>query len=238
MIRTVFAKCCVTVSSVVLGHEIDYSYLMGKFLQKPMIVALTGGAASGKTLVSDYWQQQHQRVVIDTDVIARDLLAPGTQGAQAVIQKFGQSVLSSDDQGTLDRVKLGQLVFADAKKRLWLEALLHPKIRQQVGQLIQQHLHESYLLVVIPLLVEGGGQQAYERICVVDTSKRLQRLRLGLRGLDPVTISGMLAVQVSRAARLSVADDVLINLSDEVNLKRQIDRLHKRYLYNLQKDRL
>ena len=144
---------------------------------KPMRVALTGGIASGKSSVAVLFAQLGVPV-IDMDVLARELVAPGTTLLGQVLARFGERVRAPD--GALDRRALRELVFRDADARRELEALLHPAIRARAAELAAA-VHAPYLIVVIPLLAESGYASDYERVLVVDCDEPLQRLRLAQR---------------------------------------------------------
>jgi dephospho-CoA kinase len=192
------------------------------------VVGLTGGIGSGKSTVADNFAAQGVPV-IDTDVIARDLTAPGGAALDAVRAAFGEAVMQAD--GTLDRAALRRRVFSDSASRHHLEAILHPLIRQRVEQALGT-LTAPYALVVVPLLVETGGyRDVLDRVLVVDCPEDLQIERVMARsGLTRDEVTAILAAQASRAERLAAADDVIVNSASPEALRTQVAALHRRYL--------
>jgi len=190
-------------------------------------VGLTGGIGSGKSTVADCFAALGVPV-IDTDVLARDLTAPGGGALDAIRAAFGDTVMQAD--GSLDRAALRRRVFADVGARRQLEAILHPRIRQAV-ELELAALAGSYALVVIPLLVETGGyRDLLNRVLVVDCPEALQIARVVARsGLTPDEVKAILAAQASRAARLAAADDVIVNAASPESLPAQVATLHQHY---------
>jgi dephospho-CoA kinase len=174
-------------------------------------VAITGGIASGKSAIADRFARLG-RVVVDADVAARDVVAPCEPALAEIAARFGAQALLGD--GRLDRAWLRAHAFADADARRDLEAITHPRIR---SRLLEQARAAggAYVLVAIPLLAEGGGRAAYpwlQRILVVDAPEALQLARLRLRdGIDAELARRMIAAQATRAQRLAIADDVVVN---------------------------
>ena len=191
-------------------------------------VGLTGGIGSGKSTVADFFAA-HGVPVIDTDVVARALTAPGGAALDAIHAAFGETVMQAD--GTLDRAVLRRRIFSDAGERHRLEAILHPRIQAVVVQTLAT-LTAPYALIVIPLLVETGGyRDLLNRILVVDCPEDLQIARVMARsGLAQDEVEAILAAQAGRAARLAVADDVILNTASPVALRTQVAMLHRRYL--------
>lgn len=192
------------------------------------VVGLTGGIGSGKSTVADLFVAEGMPM-IDTDVIARQLTAPGGAALESIRATFGEAVMQTD--GTLDRAVLRRHVFADADARHQLEAILHPLIRQRVEQALAA-LNAPYALVVIPLLVETGGyRDRLNRVLVVDCPEELQIARVTARsGLAPDEVRGILAAQAGRAERLAIADDVITNSDSVGALQAEVKALHQRYL--------
>ena len=190
-------------------------------------VGLTGGIGSGKSTVADCFAA-HGVPVIDTDVIARELTAPGGAALDAIRAAFGETVMQTD--GTLDRAALRRRVFTDADARRQLEGILHPRIRQVVEQTLAA-LAAPYVLIVIPLLVETGGyRDLLNRVLVVDCPEDLQIARVMARsGLSRDEVMAILAAQAGRAERLAVADDVLVNTASPEALRARVVALHQRY---------
>jgi dephospho-CoA kinase len=191
-------------------------------------VGLTGGIASGKSTVADRFAALGVPV-IDTDVLAREVVEPGTPGLAAVIAAFGTDVLQPD--GTLDRRRLRDLAFETPERRLLLEAILHPRIRSRMEALCAS-AGGPYQLLVIPLLIESGLATRVDRVLVVDCSESVQRARLRVRdGESAAGADRLLAAQVDRATRLSGADDVLVNDGSRDELQPRISALHANYVH-------
>jgi dephospho-CoA kinase len=191
-------------------------------------VGLTGGIGSGKSTVADLFAGQGVPV-IDTDVIARALTAPGGMALDAVRAAFGDQVMQAD--GALDRAALRRRVFSDADARHQLEAILHPRIRLAVEQQLAT-LSAPYVLIVIPLLVETGAyQEVLDRVLLVDCPEDQQITRVMARsGFTLDEVKAILAAQAGRAARLAIADDVISNTASPEALRTQVAALHRRYL--------
>jgi len=194
-------------------------------------IGLTGGIASGKSTVERRFVELGVPV-IDADECARAVVAPGHPGLAAVVARFGPEVLTA--QGELDRRALRARIFADARERQALEAILHPLIRAEMER--RAALAEGpYLVLSIPLLVEsksrGAGAARVDRVLVVDVDEALQLERLMSR--DSINIEqarAIVASQASRAERLHTADDVLDNSGSVTELRQAIDRLHADYV--------
>jgi dephospho-CoA kinase len=209
-------------------------------------VGLTGGIGSGKSTVADCFAALGVPV-IDTDVIARDLTAPGGAALEEIHAVFGETVMQAD--GTLDRAALRRRVFADGAARRQLEAILHPRIRQVVVDMLAT-LTAPYALIVIPLLVQrqdrpkgerlaaypsrveaGGYRDMLNRVLVVDCPEDVQIVRVRARsGLAYDEIKAILAAQAGRAERLAVADDIIVNTATPEALRAEVAALHQRYL--------
>jgi dephospho-CoA kinase len=190
-------------------------------------IGLTGGIASGKSTAEQRFSELGVPVV-NADDSSRTVVEPGQPGLRAVVFRFGEGVLSP--QGELDRRALRTLVFADPKKRQELEAILHPLIRADMERRAMRAVG-PYLILSIPLLVEGGSRDQVDRILVVDADETLQLQRLTHR--DSISLDeahAILAAQATRANRLSAADDVLVNSGTVPELRQAVDRLHQRYL--------
>ncbi len=193
----------------------------------PLRIGLTGGIASGKSTIAGLFAELGA-VVIDTDAIAREVVMPGQPGLSEVREAFGESVMSGD--GTLDRAALRQLVFADDDRRKQLEAILHPRIREETYRQSNQASGE-YQLIVIPLLAESPLKSFVDRILVVDCDEDTQMIRLLARDAESEDQARcILAAQASREERLAIADDV-INNGDSLDATRsQVAALHNSYL--------
>lgn len=194
---------------------------------RPFIVGLTGGIASGKSTVADVFAELGVPV-IDTDVIAREVVAPGLPALQEIVAAFGSTVLHAD--GTLDRLAMRRIVFADDDKRRTLEAILHPRIREEA--LLQARQADApYVVIVVPLLVESPLKAAMDRILVIDCSEETQLARLLARDRESeAQARRIMATQASREQRLAIADDVIVNDSDREESRKAALRLHRTYL--------
>jgi dephospho-CoA kinase len=186
------------------------------------VVGLTGGIASGKSSVATLLAERGA-VIIDADVLAREVVAKGTPLLRRVAERFGDAVLAAD--GSLDRPALGRIVFADAGARHDLEALIHPAVRQRAAQLQADAPDGAVVVHVIPLLVETGQAGSFDHVIVVDVpeSTQVDRLR-GRDGVDADAAAARLAAQASRAERLAAADIVIDNSGTPNDLVRQVDK--------------
>jgi dephospho-CoA kinase len=193
-----------------------------------LVVGLTGGIGSGKSTVAALFQALGA-AVIDTDVIAHELTAPGQPAVEQIRARFGADYVTA--QGALDRARMRDLVFADAKAKRDLEAILHPRIREQAAVRVAQ-AGTPYAILVVPLLAEAGGWPGLiDRVLVVDCDESLQRERTRRRsGLNADQVHAIMARQASRAQRLALADDVIDNSGSVEALEEQVRGLHARYL--------
>jgi dephospho-CoA kinase len=190
-------------------------------------VGLTGGIASGKSLVAGMFVDLGAALV-DTDAIARDVVAVGKPALAAVRDAFGPTVLTA--AGELDRAAVRALVFDDAAKRRTLEAILHPVIREHTLAALAA-VERPYAIVAVPLLVETDFAALVDRILVVDCPAELQLERLMRRdGLPRNAALAMIGAQADRVTRLKAAHDVIDNSGDRVATRRQVAQLHQRYL--------
>jgi dephospho-CoA kinase len=195
-------------------------------LNRAVRIGLTGGIASGKSTVAGLFAALGVPV-IDTDQIARDVVTPGTALLERLVARFGKVVLTP--AGELDRRALRERIFAAPADRAALEELMHPAIMAQLEQR-SQAAGGRYQILAIPLLVEHNLKASVERVLLVDCSEALQLRRVQVR--DGVTLAAaraVLAAQASRAARLAVADDVIVNEGDLEQVRRQVESLHIRY---------
>lgn len=189
-------------------------------------IALTGGIASGKSTVAAAFERRGI-TVIDSDQLAREVVAPGTPGFTAVTARFGADVIAAD--GSLDRRALRAIVFTDPAARRDLEAITHPRIRAAMAERAAAS-GGPYQIFMIPLLAEGGRAAEFDRVLVVDCPEDLQLQRVMARDqTDAASAQAILAAQASRAARLAIADDVIVNDGDRSALETQVETLHRRY---------
>lgn len=190
-------------------------------------VGLTGGIASGKSLVASMFVALGAKLV-DTDVIAREVVAPGQPVLHRLREAFGPAVFNAN--GELNRAALRSLVFDDAAKRRELEAVLHPLIRSRTVEALDR-LSGPYALVAVPLLVETDFIELVDRVLVVDSSVDQQLERLMRRdGLSRSAALAMIRAQTDRAVRLQAAHDIIDNSGDQERTRRQVLELHARYL--------
>lgn len=196
-------------------------------VSKPWILGLTGGIGSGKSAAAQCFAELGIHTV-DADQAARWVVEPGRPALARIAEHFGADVLQAS--GELDRGALRKLIFEDAERRIWLEALLHPLINQEVAE----HLARApspYAILVSPLLIESGQYRTVQRLLVIDAPQQLQIERTLRRdGSSLEQIQAILKVQAQREDRLSHADDVLVNDRDHAWLKSEVERLHHFYL--------
>lgn len=194
------------------------------------VVGLTGGIASGKSEAASRFAALGA-FVADADLAARKAVAVGSAGLAEVVTAFGADALAAD--GSLDRSRMRQRVFADARARRTLEAIIHPRVRASLREACLA-ADAPYAIAAIPLLAEGGGREAYPwlaRILVIDVPEDVQMARVMHRdGADAALARGMIAAQASRAQRLAIADDVLVNDGPLATLDAHVVALHRQYL--------
>ena len=192
-------------------------------------IGLTGGIASGKSAVASTFEALGI-VVADADLAAREAVAPGSDGLADVVAAFGPDVLASD--GSLDRAAMRRRIFGDDDARKQLEAIVHPRVRETLARACERATSQ-YAIAAIPLLAEVGGRSAYpwlQRILVVDVPVEVQRARLLARdGIDDVLADRMIAAQATRAQRLAIADDVVVNAGTLDDLRHRVAALDARF---------
>lgn len=175
-------------------------------------IGLTGGIASGKSLVADEFARLGA-TVIDADVLARKVVEPGSPGLAEVVERFGGGVLLPD--GTLDRQRLADIIFRDNQDRAALNAIIHPRVRAEASSQEEASGADAVVLHVIPLLVETGQQDAFDGVIVVDIPEEMQVTRLMQRSaLTEQQALERLAAQAPRATRLAAARWVVDNTGD------------------------
>jgi dephospho-CoA kinase len=185
-------------------------------------VGLTGGIASGKSAVAAELAARGA-IIIDADVLAREVVEPGTPALAAIIDRFGPQVLSD---GQLDRTRLAQIVFADPLARRDLERIVHPAVRARAADLERAAGRAAVVVHVIPLLVETGQQEAFDLVVTVDVDHETQIKRLIARnGYTRAEAESRIAAQASREDRRIAADVVLDNTGSVAQLREQIHAL-------------
>jgi dephospho-CoA kinase len=193
----------------------------------PLLIALTGGIASGKTAVAELFAKLDVPV-LDTDQIARDVVTPGSATLGQLVAEFGPEIL--DAQGRLDRTRMRERVFGDPEQRRKLEAIMHPAIREELARR-SAAAGGDYQIHVIPLLVESGRAEAYDRVLVVDCPVAAQIERLMARdSTSRAQAEKILAAQVSREERLDAAHDVIENTGTLADLRDFVATLHRNYV--------
>ena len=192
-----------------------------------LIIGLTGGIGSGKSVASDKFKSLGI-VVVDADVASRTVVEPGKPALKEIQDHFGSGIITAE--GKLDRNKLREIIATDSKERKWLESVLHPKIGEQITKEISEST-SVYTLFVAPLLLETNSQEMCSRVVVVDVPKDVQIQRTAKR--DKVSsnqVEQIVAAQMKREKRLEKADDVLLNSGTIEDLEKQVEALHKKYI--------
>ena len=197
---------------------------MGKSLK----IGLTGGIASGKTIISDYFKALGIPI-IDADVISHEVTKPNGSAFEEIISSFGSNIL--DESGLINRKKMRSIIFDDASKKEILEGIIHPKVREEMFNLVSQS-NDHYLILSVPLLIETGMNKMMDRILVVDCSVETQIERLIQR--DKINLDeakSILRNQTNRSTRLKVADDLIVNEKNVTltDLEKEVFKLHRIY---------
>jgi len=178
-------------------------------------IGLTGGIATGKSTVARLLAERFDLPVLDADAYAREALAPGTAGAQAVLARYGERVKAGsagDSVATIDRAALGRIVFADPAERAWLERLVHPLVRQRFAAELERLAAEPVLVLMIPLLFEAGLEGLCSEVWLVDCEEAEQLRRLMARdGLSEAEARARIAAQCPMARKRALADVVIDN---------------------------
>ena len=191
------------------------------------VVGLTGGIGSGKSTVAEMFTALEIDLV-DADVAAREVVAPGTPALAEIVEHFGPDILMAD--GSLDRRKLRRVIFHQEQEKHWLETLLHPLIRRWLTQQISDR-RSAYCLLISPLLLETGQAEMVDRILVVDVSVETQISRtLARDGGEERTVRAIIAAQIGRSQRLEHGDDIIDNELPVQSLRQRVQKLHQQYL--------
>ncbi len=192
-----------------------------------LVIGLTGGIGSGKTMATDHFARLGITVV-DADLASRVVVQPGQPALQDIADHFGPGVLLPD--GSLNRPALRAIVFADQEARKVLERITHPRIAEEISRQLAAST-SPYTILVSPLLFESGQHRFANRTVLVDTTEALQQQRAARRdSVSEEQIKAIMAVQMSREDRLARADDVLLNDGDLAHLHAAVEALHQRYL--------
>ena len=192
-----------------------------------LIIGLTGGIGSGKSVASDKFKSLGIAVV-DADVASRTVVEPGKPALKEIEDHFGSGIITAE--GKLDRNNLREIIATDPEERKWLESVLHPKIGEQITKEISEST-SIYTLFVAPLLLETNSQEMCSRVVVVDVPKDVQIRRTAKRDkVSPNQVEQMVAAQMEREKRLEKADDVLLNNGTIEDLEKQVEELHKKYI--------
>ena len=192
-----------------------------------LIIGITGGIGSGKTAVSNRFLD-HGITVVDADIVAREVVEPGTPGLSEIHQHFGNNILNAD--GTLDRASLRTLVFSSPAERKWLEELLHPIIRKSIVNQLNS-ANSAYAILTSPLLLETDQHQLCNEIVVVDVPEELQIKRSCARDNNTAEqIQKIIAAQMPRQERLDKACHIIDNSGPQTALDAQVERLHELFL--------
>lgn len=193
---------------------------------RTILVGLTGGIGAGKSTVARLLAD-HGALVLDADVAAREVVAPGTEGLAAVVKEFGDAVLDPD--GALDRAALASVVFADQDRRAVLNGIVHPRVRSWMTERVMSAPEGSVVVQDIPLLVESGLTNLFELVIVVDASDAVRIARLvSDRGMTEAEASARIAAQAPREQRLAAADVVITNDGTTDQLAGQVTALWDR----------
>jgi dephospho-CoA kinase len=188
-------------------------------------VGLTGGVASGKSTVSEMLAELGA-VVVDADLLAREVVAPGTDGLAAVVEEFGSEVLGPD--GALDRPRLGALVFADPERRRALEAIIHPRVRARAAEIEAAAPANAVVVHDIPLLTETGQAASFDAVVVVDVPTEVQVDRMvRIRGMTETDARARIAAQAAREERLAVATYVVDNTGSIDALRARVEEVYR-----------
>ena len=190
-------------------------------------LGLTGGIGSGKSEVSRRFEDRNIQVV-DADIVARQVVEPGTPALAQIEHHFGPEIL--DQNGALLRAKLRQIIFSEPREKTWLENLLHPLIRLEIIQQLDKAT-SAYAILSSPLLFETKQNLLVNRTLAVDASEELQLARASQRDNNRLEqIKAIMKTQLSRQERCALADDLIHNHGDKTELDHQVEVLHQRYL--------
>ncbi len=192
-----------------------------------LLVALTGGIGSGKSLAAEYFSACGAEV-LDFDQLARDVVERGSEGFDEILLRFGDEVLR---EGNLDRARLAEIIFSDDIARKDLEAITHPKIRASFDQIVSELDPEAILVSQIPLLAESEHKYPFDFVVTVSATEDTRRARLIKRGMKDYQVTQRMQAQATDLQRAAIADAILINEGSEDELLRQVENLYEDRLY-------
>jgi len=200
---------------------------------KTYTLGITGGIGSGKTAVSDYLINSKNITVADADIVSKPMMQPGMPAYEQIVEHFGKNIIQDDL--SLNRKKLRDIIFKQNNHRKWLEGLLHPIINQQI-MLILKQARSEYSALISPLLLETGQNNLTHRIVVIDTLPEIQIKRTMLRdGISRNKVKAIMSTQLERNKRIAQADDIISNNASLNDLHTLIDNYHTKWL-NLAKE--
>lgn len=195
------------------------------------ILGLTGGIGAGKTAVSNGLFEKGI-CIVDADIIAREVVAPNSEGLNAIIERFGHSILLEDQ--TLNRAALREIIFSNESQKTWLNALLHPMIRHEIIKQLEE-ANSTYAVLSAPLLFENGLEVLCDHTLLVDVSKELQIIRTTHRdNVDQAHVEQIIAAQMSRQDKLLKADSVIDNSGTLAQMHVSLERLHQEFIIKAQ----
>jgi len=186
-----------------------------------LIVALTGGIGSGKTMVGEIFAELGA-LVVDSDQLAREVVERGSKGFDLIVTEFGDEILKNGD---LDRAALASLIFKDPKKRTRLEEITHPLIRQSFAKIVSSAGSESIIINQIPLLVESKHDYKFDHVITISASEKIRTERLLKRGLTLTQIEQRMKAQATDTQREVISDTVLVNDKSEQELLAQVEKV-------------
>ena len=186
-----------------------------------LIVALTGGIGSGKTMVGEIFAELGA-LVVDSDQLAREVVERGSKGFDLIVTEFGDEILKNGD---LDRAALASLIFKDPKKRAKLEEITHPLIRQSFAKIVSSADSDSIIINQIPLLVESKHDYKFDHVITISAPEKIRTERLLKRGLALTQIDQRMKAQVTDAQREVISDTVIVNDKSEQELITQVEKI-------------
>lgn len=198
-----------------------------------LIVALTGGIGSGKSLAAQYFSQLGA-IVMDADQLARTAIERGSIGFDRVLHAFGDAILRN---GEIDRRALAEVIFKDPSRRKVLENIIHPIVRADFESAVERLREDDILIYEIPLLVETNSASRFDFVITVEASEVERNLRLKERGMSVAEVSRRISAQSSRTERQEVADAIIVNDGTTDNLLRQVEHLWESVLPALQREK-